>query len=328
MQERRAGIIVCRKREMTDENGKNSSRESPPWSISLSFCLSLSLEAYIQRIGRIVLLSLKAYIQRIGRILLLSLSLGLYPMYRSNRIISLSLYLSTYIQCIGLIVLAWSQQDVLAVGVESQIPQADGGHELLGGIELAIASEDGVDELGTGVLAELRRVLALLLAGLEHGGLAGLQELLQLVGEALPGLDEVLDHVPGLLLADAGHALLGALDLAGELDQQEPELAGHVRDGGRGPVVVDGPVVDPLAQAVGVEDAAQEHDGLLGGVPVLERVARGDAVAAGVGLGGLGGRRRLLGRGGRAGGVRSLGRRGRLSTAARGGGGFVARRVT
>jgi len=36
------------------------------------------------------------------------------------------------------------------------------------------------------------------------------------------------------------------------------------------PLVVDSPVVDPLSQGIGVEDAAEEHDGLLGGIQVLK----------------------------------------------------------
>jgi hypothetical protein len=34
--------------------------------------------------------------------------------------------------------------------------------------------------------------------------------------------------------------------------------------------MVDGPVVDPFAQRVGVEDTAQEQDWLFLGIPVLE----------------------------------------------------------
>ena len=71
--------------------------------------------------------------------------------------------------------------------------------------------------------------------------------------------------------------VLGALDFARELDEQQPEFAGDFGDGCRGAVVEDGPVVDPFAEGVGVEDAAEEEDGLFGGVPVLVGVAGGYA---------------------------------------------------
>ena len=35
-------------------------------------------------------------------------------------------------------------------------------------------------------------------------------------------------------------------------------------------MVVDGPVVDPFAETVGVEDGAEEEDGLFGGIPIFE----------------------------------------------------------
>lgn len=216
-------------------------------------------------------------------------------------------------------------EDLLAVGVEAEVPETDRGHELLSLLQLTLAAEEGLDELDTGVLAKLR--LLARLAGAEHGLLARLEELAELVGQAVAGLDELLDHLLVVLGADLGNRLLGPLDLAGQLDEEQPHVAGHLRDGSGGAVVVDGPVVDPLAERVGVEDTTEEHDGLLRGVPVLERVAHGDSVPLGVGLGrsalGLsrrlgGGRGRLLVvRAGRAGGLGALRDRGRVATSVR-----------
>lgn len=61
----------------------------------------------------------------------------------------------------------------------------------------------------------------------------------------------------------------------------------------------DCPVVDPLAERVGVEDAAEEHDGFFGRVPVLKRIAGRDSSATSIFFGGLS--HRL------AGGCRALG---------------------
>jgi len=57
------------------------------------------------------------------------------------------------LSCHFLFVLAGVAEDIFAIRVESEIPQTNGGHELLRGLELAVASEDGVDELGSSVLA-------------------------------------------------------------------------------------------------------------------------------------------------------------------------------
>lgn len=195
--------------------------------------------------------------------------------------------------------LGWPLQDVLAVGVKPEIPQAHGLHKPLRLLELALPAEEGLDKLDTRVLAELSGFS--LLAGLKHGGLASLEKNPQLVRQALARLDEVFNHLSVLLGANLGDNLLGALYLPGQLDQEQPHLAGHVRYGSGSPVVVHGPVVDPLPQGIGVEHATQQHDGLLCRVPVLQGVAGGDAMLLGVGLGGARRRRgdRLLGHGSR-----------------------------
>ena len=227
--------------------------------------------------------------------------------------------------------------DVLAVGVEPQVPETDRRHEAVGLVDLAVGAEQSLDELDAGVFAKGALLLRLGGGGTEHGGLAGLEELLELVHDALAGLDELLDHLAVVLGPDLGHGLLGALDLARQLDEEQPELAGHLADGRARAVVVDGPVVDPLAERVRVEDAAEQLDGLLGRVPVLEREAGRDLVPLGIGLGGLAGRRRrgrlLVAHGARAGGLGSLGHRGGVAAHGTAGGrgrrpavGLVARR--
>lgn len=90
-------------------------------------------------------------------------------------------------------------QDVFAVGVESHAPKTHASHELLGALELAIASEDGVDKLAATVLAhgDILGVATLFLGGLPHVVLANLEELVEALPQALARLEEVVDHVAG-----------------------------------------------------------------------------------------------------------------------------------
>lgn len=193
-------------------------------------------------------------------------------------------------------------EDLLTIGIESQVEKTDTLHETLGLVKLALTAEESLDELDTGVLAEG----STLLVSLEHGGLASFEELAELVSQALARVNEVIENLLVLSAADAVNSLIRTLDLACELDKKEPELTSHVGDGSGRAVVEDSPVVDPLAKGVGVEDTAQQEDWLLSGIPVLERVTRGDLVPLGISIGGLANGRGLLLLGRGAGGRGSL----------------------
>ena len=151
---------------------------------------------------------------------------------------------------------SWVLDDLFDIGVEPEIPETDGLHELLRRGHLALVPEEGLDKLDAGVAAELR---APSLARAEHGLLAGLEELAEPIHEALAGFDEVVDDLPVFLGPDLGEAVLGTLDLAGQLDELEPQVAGDLGDGGGSgsSLLVDGPVKDPFAQGVGIENATQ-----------------------------------------------------------------------
>jgi hypothetical protein len=180
-------------------------------------------------------------------------------------------------------------KNVFAVGVKAHAPQAHARHELLRLFQLAVAPENRLDKLATAVLAHGNGLLlaALLLGRLPHVVFAHLEQLGKANPQALATLEEVFDHFGVLSSANLVHDLLSALDLASELDQKQPEFAGHLGDGGGGSVVEDGPVVDPLAERVGIEDTTEQHDGFFSGVPVLVRVSSGDLCAAGILFGGL-----------------------------------------
>lgn len=52
--------------------------------------------------------------------------------------------------------------------------------------------------------------------------------------------------------------------------------------------MMDGPIVDPLSEGVGVEHTAQQDNGLFGGIPILIRVTGRDTCASRIFFGGLG----------------------------------------
>jgi hypothetical protein len=209
-------------------------------------------------------------------------------------------------------------EDIVAVSIEAHAPETHASHELLRLFKLAVATKDGVDKLAAAVLAHGNGLLLaiLLLGGLPHVVLAHLEELGEADPQTLTTLEKIFNHFVALLLADLGHRFFSPLDFAGELDEQEPELACHLGEGGSGSVVEDGPVVDPFAERVGIEDGAEEHNGFFAGVPVLVRVAGGDASAARIFFSGLA--RGLCGSGGRllgGGWLRAAGTRGTSWTA-------------
>lgn len=174
-------------------------------------------------------------------------------------------------------------EKVLAVGVKPEVPEADRCHEAVRLLQLAIDTEEGINELDTGALVQLAFLLGLD-AGAKHGGFASLEQLAELVREPVAGLDELVEHLTVLLGADLAHHLLGTLDLARELDEKEPKLTGLVANGRTRAVMVHGPVINPFAEGVGVKDTAKEHDGLLSRVPVLKRVTGRDPVTLAVGV--------------------------------------------
>merc|ERR1711981_462013 len=132
-------------------------------------------------------------------------------------------------------------EDLIAVGIEAHAPEANGTHEFLGLVKLPVPSEDGVDKLAATVLPHGHWLLAaiVVLGGLPHVLLADLEKFLEAYPQPLARLQEVLDKLP---------VLVGALDLAGQLDEEQPEVASHVRQWGGWAVRVDCPVVNPLGK--------------------------------------------------------------------------------
>lgn len=120
---------------------------------------------------------------------------------------------------------------VLTIGVETQVEEADTLHEPLRPAQFTLSAEKSLDELNTGVLAELGATL-LGARGFEHGLFAGLEKFAELFLEAFAGVDEVLDDLPVLPGPNPFNAFFCTLHLSGQLNEEQPQLTGHVGDGG------------------------------------------------------------------------------------------------
>lgn len=146
-------------------------------------------------------------------------------------------------------------ENFFTVGVKAKVEEPHVLHKLLRLVEFTVTTEEGLDEFNAGILAQAS---LLALGGLEHRGFTSLEKGAELLSKTLTSLDKLLNEVTVVSAADATDRLLSTLHLTGELDKKQPHLAGHVRDGSGRTLVVDGPVIDPLAQAVGIKDTTEE----------------------------------------------------------------------
>ena len=136
------------------------------------------------------------------------------------------------------------------VGVETHAPEANSSHELFSAFELTVATEDGINELTSAVFAhgDLLRVAALLLGGLPHVVFADFEELVETLPEPFPRVEEFVDQIARLGLADARHGVFSTLDLASKLDQKKPKFASNLGDWRCRAEEEYGPVVDPFSE--------------------------------------------------------------------------------
>jgi len=226
-------------------------------------------------------------------------------------------------------------EDLFTVDLEALAPHGHTPHQSLGLLPLFLAVEHGVDELGTGLLAHLDLGLALRVLGRvdalgasPHVLLAGLEKVLERVPQPFTALHKLLDDLAVLGSADKPEELTGTLELGAQLDKELPEAASSA-GGLVGSAVVElGPVEDPLAERVGIEDRPEKDDGPLAGIPVLEGVVGRDTglcglatefvVSEGSALGGRSSRRR---------GLSGTGTRGRAWRLVTGPGGLAAVRA-
>ena len=150
-------------------------------------------------------------------------------------------------------------QYVLAIRIESMVPEPNTLHQALGILQLPISSENRIHKLAPTVLPHLHCPLAAFpLRSPPHELLAHLEELLEATPKPVATHDEIVHHVLVIRGSDSREALLGSLHLAGELDEQQPEVARDFGHRGGGPIAVDGPVVDPFAERIGVEHTTEE----------------------------------------------------------------------
>ncbi|TLS22856.1 uncharacterized protein PpBr36_05791 [Pyricularia pennisetigena] len=96
------------------------------------------------------------------------------------------------------------------------------------------------------------------------------EEAAQFVVKALTRFDKIIDHFPVFQSSDIRHDFAGTFNFARNLDKKQLELA---RDANhfttlRSILDVGGPIVNPLAQGVGVENATGRDNGNFEGIPV------------------------------------------------------------
>jgi hypothetical protein len=182
-----------------------------------------------------------------------------------------------------------SSQDILAIGIEPHAPEPDPRGQLLRPLQLPVPTKDGLDKLPARVVAHVQLFASTIaFCSLEHVLLANLQQFVETFPKSFSTVEEIVNEFAIIAAADARQTLFGAFDLASELDEGEPEVAGHLGDRSRGPVEGYCPIVDPFAEAVCIEDAAEKKDGLFIGVPVLEVVAGGYTCCSRIAVGGNG----------------------------------------
>lgn len=180
-----------------------------------------------------------------------------------------------------------SAQNIFTVGIEPHVPKPNTVHQLFRILEFSIAAEDGFDKFTACIAAHRDGALAAFALGcLPHVELTGFEQLLEPIPQAVATFQKVLDNLLCLDALNPWETFVGPLDLSRKLDQQQPQVARHVGHGSGCAMVEHRPVVDPLAERVGIEYAAQEDDGGLGWVPVLDRVPWRDSGALGVRFGG------------------------------------------
>ena len=150
-------------------------------------------------------------------------------------------------------------QYVLAIRIEPMVPQPNTLHQALGILQLPISSENRIHKLAATILPHFYRPLAAFpLGSPPHELLAHLEELLEAAPKPVATRDEIVHHVLVIQGSNTREALLGSLHLAGELDEQQPEVASDFGHRGGGPIAIDRPVVDPFAERIGVEHATEE----------------------------------------------------------------------
>lgn len=150
-------------------------------------------------------------------------------------------------------------QYILAVGVESHVPEPDTLHQTLGGLQFPIPSENRIDKDAASMFAHVHRSLsAPLSCCLPHVFFAGLEKVAQSPPQPIATGEEVTHHLMVLTSRDSIQAFIRSLHFSSQLDQQYPEIASDLCDRCIRTMVVDRPVVDPFPKRISVENTAKK----------------------------------------------------------------------
>lgn len=124
----------------------------------------------------------------------------------------------------------WILKDLVDICIEAHGPKTDAGHELLGGFQLFVAAEEAFYECDAALIAhgQWRLVAVFFLSRLPHVFFADLEEFGEADPETGATLKEVFDQFALSLVTDAHDFGIGLLDLACEMDEEQPEFTGHL----------------------------------------------------------------------------------------------------
>lgn len=131
----------------------------------------------------------------------------------------------------------------------------DRRYKPFGRTELAVPTKNSQDEFDAGVVAELE---AFMLKSPEHGALAAFKQLVKLLNQAVARVKN--------LLANGRDTFDGTLSPARKLDKKKPKIVCHLRNGVTFSVLVNGLIINPFTQRVGVENAPKQQDRFFRGV--------------------------------------------------------------
>lgn len=178
-------------------------------------------------------------------------------------------------------------QHLLAISIEPQTPKPYSSSQLFRPLQLSIPSKYRLDKLSPAIVPHVQFSLvpSVPLCSFQHLLLANLEQFIEPLPKPLARIQEIVDEFAVIAMPDFWQRFLGAFDFPSQMDEGEPEIAGHFCKGGGRTVESYCPVIDPFSETVCVEDGTEKQDGLFIWIPVFEVVACRNTCCAGIAVG-------------------------------------------